>query len=101
MHADRGIKVWVSCSHDGRSSTASGEAGNVYSARLDEKVPHYAACYPCNEGRFAAAASLVAAVKPVPTSRRVGRLGLLRIGNEEHLLFSTLVHPRAGSEVVG
>jgi hypothetical protein len=43
MHADRGIKIWVSCSHDGRSSTASGEAGNVYSARLDDKVPNNAA----------------------------------------------------------
>ena len=47
------------------------------------------------------AALLFAAVEPVPASRRVGRCGLRRIGDEERVLLGAVVHPCAGREIIG
>ena len=47
------------------------------------------------------AATLLAALEPVPASGGVGRAGLRRVGDEEPLFLRALVHLRAGSKVIG
>jgi hypothetical protein len=46
-------------------------------------------------------ATLIGGAKPVPALRDIRRLGLRRIGDQECSLLSQIVHPRAGSKVVG
>jgi hypothetical protein len=68
---------------------------------LDTKVAHNLAGDAREQRGLSLIALLVSGAKPVPTLRDIRRLGLRRISDQECSLLSQLVHPRAGSKVIG
>ena len=101
MDADGRIKVWVSSSHYCSCGTSSRQPGDIHAPRFDTEVAHDLAGDACKERGLSLIALLISGAKPVPALRGIRRLGLRRIGDEECSLLSQIVHPRAGSKVVG
>src|ERR1022692_2706890 len=100
MYARGGVEVWVSRSHDGRHGSAGGQARHVDAAIVNGVGSHDLLSDTCNEGWFARSPDLVCRLEPVPVSPMVGGAVLLRVGHEEGVPLSQLVHPRARREVV-
>ena len=99
MDAGRNIDVRVSRREDCRRRSPCRYARNVDTRRIGFARGQDLAGQACDQGRFAAAALLVARAMPVPAAPEIGDRRLLGIQHQKAQLVGKRVHAAANREV--
>jgi hypothetical protein len=76
------------------------QAGYEDSPLIDAVRPGYLANHSGDHRRLALVSLLIARLEPVPALGHVGACGLLRVENQESVLFGQPVHLRSTREII-
>ena len=98
MHADGGVEIGVDRGHHRGHRSPGGKPGHIDPSVVDRTAVHHLAGDPGDERRLTSITELMSRGKPVPVLARIRRGGLLRVGDEEGLTLSEVVHAGSSGE---